>query len=78
MHGGGRDKKGTHTPPSELERLEIQSHAQDKTNQHPIAAITDLWLEFPLVLSEQTILDRPFHSPEQQKTSAVVSTVDIK
>lgn len=77
-HGGGRDKKDTHTPPSELKRLQIQSHAQDKTTQHPVAAITNLWLEFPLVLPEQTNLDRPFRSTEQQKTSTVVSTVDTK
>lgn len=79
MHRGEGDKeRHTHTPPPELKILQIQNYAQDKATQHPIAAITNLWPKFPLVLSEQTNSDRPFHSPEQQKTLTVVSTIDIK
>lgn len=74
----GIKKRHTHPVLLELERLQIQSYAQDKATQHLIMAITNLWLEFPLVLSEQTNSDRPFHSPEQQQTSTVVSTIETK
>lgn len=64
--------------PLPLERLQMQSYAQDKATQHPITEIAKPWLEFPLVLSEQRNSHRPFQPPELQKTLTVASTTGTK